>query len=443
MAVQWEKDLAEAVGVDRMHLDAETRGRLSRDYYWYSPVLEEELDGKVAECVVIPREEREVATVLSLACRHRVPVTVRGAGTGNYGQSVPLSGGIVLDLSGLSEIVDIGEGTVTVQCGVRLKALEKYLRERGQELRIYPSTFAKATVGGFVSGGSGGIGSITWGNLWDGNVQGLVVYTMEETPQRLTVTGDDLNHYIHSYGTTGVVVQVTLRTAPRTEWMQSIVQFADFETALRFSEALARDDDIRKRLVCVCEWPIPSWFIPILKYYDQGASVVLLETEEKSGPALSRLTKQFGGTVTHVIPATRYHKTIGLSDFTWNHTTLWALKSDPTVTYLQAAFSPGRYLDQLRSLKAQFGDEVLFHFEWIKNAGVVVPSALPIVRYTGKRRLYEIIDRFRAEGVRIFDPHTFVLDGGGRAHIRGMLEQKRKNDPFGLLNPGKLHLVTP
>lgn len=439
MAIQWEQDMIGLLGEKGFILDEDTRNKLSKDYYWYSPVLDKQLKEKMADGIAVPDNEEEMIQVLSLAYRHRIPVTVRGAGTGNYGQAVPLNGGIVLDLSRLNRILEIGDGFARVQCGVKLGALEKELRDANQELCIYPTTYAKATVGGFVCGGSGGIGSITWGNLWDGNVLGAVVYSMEETPKRMEVSGEELLNYIHGYGTTGVLTELTMRTAPKTDWIQSIVQFAGFDSALLFTEKIAKDPTIRKRLVSCTEWPIPSYFLPLLKHIESDQAAVLLETEDGSLPAINELARIFGGKVNHVIPAEKYHKIMGLSDFTWNHTTLWALKSDASVTYLQSGFSPEGYLEQAHQIKNAFGDEVMFHFEWILNGGNLTPTALPIVRYTTQERLYEIIGYFESVGAQIFNPHTWLLEDGGRGDVESMIEQKKLNDPLGLLNPGKIN----
>ena len=65
-------------------------------------------------------------------------------------------------------------------------AAQSALEAGGQELRMFPSTRATASVAGFVAGGSGGVGSISWGGLRDfGNVIRLRVLTMEETPRAL------------------------------------------------------------------------------------------------------------------------------------------------------------------------------------------------------------------------------------------------------------------
>ena len=99
--------------------------RLSKDFYWYSPVLHPVLEGKRADVVVQPVTVKEVRDVLRHCYRHDVPVTARGAGTGNYGQAIPLSGGVVLDLSRMNRIAEItGDGVAVCEPGVRLGVLE-------------------------------------------------------------------------------------------------------------------------------------------------------------------------------------------------------------------------------------------------------------------------------------------------------------------------------
>jgi FAD/FMN-containing dehydrogenase len=71
----------------------------SRDFFWYSPLLKETLGNKSADLVVCPRNEGDVVRIARAAARFRVPVTPRGGGTGNYGQAVPLEGGIAMPAS--------------------------------------------------------------------------------------------------------------------------------------------------------------------------------------------------------------------------------------------------------------------------------------------------------------------------------------------------------
>ena len=151
--------LASLLGDDsRVLTNPQVVERLSRDFYWYSPVLRKLLDGKVGDLVVQPVSTDDVQSVLRYCQANNLAVTMRGAGTGNYGQAVPLQGGVVLDLSKMDRIEEIQpEGVAVCQPGVRLGTLETEARKSGWELRCYPSTIVKASVGGFLGGGSGGI----------------------------------------------------------------------------------------------------------------------------------------------------------------------------------------------------------------------------------------------------------------------------------------------
>ena len=82
------------------------RKRFSRDFFYYSPVLEKELAECCAELVVKPLSVNAVIAVASTCQKHRIPLTIRGSGTGNYGQCVPLRGGEVMLMSELSQIRD-------------------------------------------------------------------------------------------------------------------------------------------------------------------------------------------------------------------------------------------------------------------------------------------------------------------------------------------------
>ncbi|MGD0368928.1 MAG: FAD-binding oxidoreductase, partial [Acidobacteriaceae bacterium] len=105
--------------------------RLSKDFYWYSPVLRPALELKRGDVVAQPVSADEVRAVLRYCYRHDVPVTARGAGTGNYGQAIPLCGGVVLDLSRMEGIEQITpDGVAVCEPGVRLGVLEAAAREQ-------------------------------------------------------------------------------------------------------------------------------------------------------------------------------------------------------------------------------------------------------------------------------------------------------------------------
>jgi FAD/FMN-containing dehydrogenase len=416
--------------------------RLSHDFYWYSPVLRPKLADKNGDVAVQPISVDEVLAVLRYAGRFEVPVTVRGAGTGNYGQCVPLEGGIVLDLSLMDKLEGITpDGVAVCQPGLRLGALETEARKQGWELRMYPSTLVKASVGGFLAGGSGGIGSVTHGGLRDfDTVRAFEVVTMEEEPRVVLHEGAAVHEILHAWGTNGVLTRIWFALAPAVEWVQVTAAFDRYEKAFGFTEAVATDLAWSKRLATVFEWPIPSFFTPIKKIVREGKSLVLIMIEAAQAEALEDAAKAAGGEVTFSGAFEGPRTQPLLSDYTWNHTTLWAMKADPAYTYLQCGFSASECREQFRKLRARYGEEILFHIEFMKNGdGIVIPGAIPVVRFTTEERLNEMIAFCRSIGVFVANPHVNYLEDGGRFRPDNIqLMAKQKYDPRGLLNPGKM-----
>lgn len=416
--------------------------RLSRDFYWYSPILRKQLDGKAGDVVVQPASTEEVRRVLLYAHEHRIPVTVRGAGTGNYGQAVPLEGGIVLDLSLFDKLEEITpDGVAVCQPGLRLGQLETEAVRTGWELRCYPSTIAKATVGGFLGGGSGGIGSVAHGGLRDfQTVRAVEVVTMEMPPRILRQEGEAVHEILHAWGTNGVITRIWLALTPAIAWSQVVAAFPSFEAAFAFAENVATDAAWTKRLVTAFEWPIPSFFTPIREIIQDGKPLIFFLIAREHSAALASAIEAAHGAVALRAEYSGLKTQPLLSDYTWNHTTLWAMKADPAYTYLQCGFSPTTVSEQFRSLREAFGQEILFHIEFMKTGnGAVIPGAIPLVRYTTEQRLNQIIDHCRAIGVSVANPHVNNVEGGGRYRAdHAQLLAKQKYDPQGLLNPGKM-----
>src|SRR5690606_34692224 len=96
-----------------------------RDNSWLSPLLAQHIrelkttTGKTlqVDAVVIPNSIEQLKRVIALAVRHNVPMLVRGGGTSNFGQTIPLHGGIIIDIRRLTGIIDIGNDRITVAAG--------------------------------------------------------------------------------------------------------------------------------------------------------------------------------------------------------------------------------------------------------------------------------------------------------------------------------------
>ena len=162
---------------------------------------------------------------------------------------------------------------------------------------MFPSTCATATIGGFIAGGSGGIGSITWGGLRDfGNVLRLRVVTMEAEPRALELTGDDLHKVMHAYGTNGIITEVEMPLTRAYDWVDVIVGFDSFDAAAAYALALGEQDGILKKLVTVVAAPAPhDYFLRHRALIPPGKSVVLAMIAPHALDAFEAFTRPHRG----------------------------------------------------------------------------------------------------------------------------------------------------
>jgi FAD/FMN-containing dehydrogenase len=438
--------ILELLGDVPVVLDPALVRQKSRDFFWYSPILKEELKRVSAEVVVEARDEADVVRTAAACAKLRLPLTVRGAGTGNYGQCMPLAGGVVLDTTRMAGIEWHRGSVVRAQAGIRLIDLDTALRPSGWECRLHPSTKRTATLGGFVAGGSGGVGSVAWGGLREpGNILAARVVTVEETPRVIELRGDAAQKVNRAYGTTGIVTALEMPLSPAWPWIDCVVAFDAFEACMAAGQAVAMADGIVKKLLTPIAWPIPQWFKGIRDACPEGRHLLLCMVDEASMEPFRDVVAAHGGTVTHEAPTREGPGHTPLYEYAWNHTTLQALKVDKGVTYLQSLFPADRLAESVAEMRALFGDEVLMHLEFIRFGGRMTCSALQVVRYTTPERLREIMDLHEAHGVMIANPHVVTLEDGSR-HKRVDADQlgfKREVDPFGLLNPGKMRSYSP
>lgn len=437
--INWNNFCAELSGIEIITDQTQVK-KLSQDYYHFSPILQPLLKDKTGDIVVRPKTESEILQVAKVCVKYKVPLTVRGAGTGNYGQCIPLAGGVILDISKLNNIKWIKPGLACVEPGVKLAAFDKQAREMGWELRMIPSTYKTATIGGFIEGGSGGIGSITYGQLRDrGNLQAARVVTMEDEPKVIQLRGDDVQKVNHAYGTNGIITELEIPLAPAYFWSEIIVTFDDFMTSARFGQDLALSDGIIKKLISVCASPIPAYFAAFKDIIPTGKPAALLIVAETSLEPFQELVKQYNGEICYQKSSQETGKGTTIIEYSWNHTTLHARSVDPSITYLQTLLPADRKLELLEHLYHHFGDEVMQHLEFLRLHGEMHPASLQLVRFTTEERLNEIIRYHEERGAVIFNPHTYILEDGGMKMINlEQLQFKQKVDPYGLLNPGKM-----
>ncbi|EAQ74434.1 FAD-binding oxidoreductase [Synechococcus sp. WH 5701] len=418
--------------------------RLSRDFFSYSPVLTPLLQDRLAQLVVKASRTEQVRLVAGACARHGVPLTLRGSGTGNYGQCVPLAGGVVLDLSGLNQVrqLDPLTGVLTAEAGCLLADLEQQLAPHGRELRLTPSTRRSASLGGFIAGGSGGIGSVRWGFLRDpGHLLGLEVVTVEPEPRLLQLDASASAPLNHAYGSNGILTAVTMATAAAVPWQQVVIDFSSWTaavaairtlpaTALLLNGLCLLEDAVARRLPC------PGGHGPAICPPADGHRLLLLAAPDAL-PALEPLLAAMGGRLVWQAPE-QGSRGVPLRELCWNHTTLHMRAHDPGWTYLQMLL-PQPETPALEALKQRWGDDLLWHLEAVRQQGCQRLAGLPLVRWRGREALLELMEQARQLGAFLFNPHVLTVEDGGLGVIDAdQVAAKQAYDPAGLLNPGKL-----
>jgi FAD/FMN-containing dehydrogenase len=420
--------------------DAATIRRHSRDMtHAFSPILRETAKAKRVDLVVTPRHKADVIRVAGAAARHRVPVMARGAGTCNWGQGIPLAGGIVLDMTGLTGIVRVGDRTIRAEPGAIVADVDRAAQVEGQELRMHPSTRRTATLGGFVAGGHVGIGSCTWGILRDrGNIARLEVVSVEETPRVVELRGSEVNRVHHAYGTNGIITEVEMPLAPAYRWREAIVDFADFMSAARFGVTLNASDGLVVKLVSINAWPYPAFFTPLKAYLRDARHTVHVMVADEFGEAFESIVADFSGHVCYQGLESQGDFGRPLYEFSFGHARYHANRVDPELVANIGIFPPRDLLGSIERVHAKFSDRGPLRLDMKRMDGALTCQGSPLFKFQGAAHMAGIIEALQAEGVMSANTHTMHVRENGMKPIDAAERAfKRAMDPLGLMNPGK------
>ncbi|MEO0504436.1 MAG: FAD-binding protein, partial [Pseudomonadota bacterium] len=246
----------------------------------------------------------------------------------------------------------------------------------------------------------------------------------------------------HAYGTNGIITEIEMPLAPAYDWVEMFVRSKDFMAATRFAEELANEDGILIKLATVFEAPTAkSYFQRVAPYVDDDDHLIALMVAPHSMDGFETfMGRREGLDLIYRSDDNDWDRTPGaVFEYGWNHTTLRALKVDPSITYLQVRYGYPQHLDLIAKMRDALSPEVLQHLEVLKEGGKVMFAGLSLVKFTTEERLDEIVKMHEDAGAMIFNPHRYTLEEGGRQTVDDrQLTFKREADPKGLLNPGKM-----
>ena len=180
----------------------------------------------IPDVVVFAHTTEQISAIMRLANESKVPVTVQGSGTATTGASLPVEGGILLDVHKMNKILEINKDNfyARVEPGVICNQLNAELKKQNLMFPPNPGSEAIATIGGMMSTNSSGHRAVKYGTARD-YVKGMevvladgtVITTGFKTPK--SSFGYDLNHvFASSEGTLGVITEITVKIQPLPEY---------------------------------------------------------------------------------------------------------------------------------------------------------------------------------------------------------------------------------
>jgi glycolate oxidase len=208
-------------------------------------------DGTFAEhrpdVVVLPTTTEQVARVLEIASRERIPVVPRGMATGLAAASVPFDGGIALTLTRMNRVLEIDEEnrTAWVEAGVVTAHLQAEVEKRGLFYPPDPSSNRQSTIGGNIACNAGGPRCLKYGVTGD-YVLGLTVVLADGRVLKTggkaikNVVGYDLTSlFIGSEGTLGVITEALLKLVAKPQFVRTArAEFPSLDDASRTVNAI-------------------------------------------------------------------------------------------------------------------------------------------------------------------------------------------------------------
>jgi len=245
-----ENELIEALGAGKVSTSFIDKEVYSRDLIvpWTCPLPEGDCEPPVADFIVWPETTEEVSEVIKIANTHKVPVIPECGGAQGSGSTLPIFGGIVIDVKALNKVINIDTDnhTVTTQTGVICNELESTLNTVGYTMNHLPQSQHVSGIGGFLSARSAGVVSTKYGKISE-MVQGMEVVLPNGKVMRTkavpnSAAGPNFNHlFMGAEGTLGVITEATLRIRPLPETRKFLsLLFSDLPTAMNAARFIMR-----------------------------------------------------------------------------------------------------------------------------------------------------------------------------------------------------------
>ena len=408
-----------------------------------------------------PITTEEVSTLVKICAKHGCPVIPWGTGTSLEGHSLAPKGGVTVDFSRMTGILEINAGDmdVRVQPGLTRMALNEELRATGLFFPVDPG--ANASLGGMASTRASGTTTVRYGTMAD-NVMGLEVVLADGrvirtgSRARKTSAGYDLTHlFVGSEGTLGLITELTLRLHGQPE---------------AISAGICAFPDMDRAVACVIETIQMGLPMARIEFVDAATTRAFNAYSGRDMPAQPHLLVEFNGSDQAVSEqSTRFGDLVaehGGSDFKWatkpeDRNALWQLRHDgyyailasrkgATAMTTDICVPISRLAEAVTQTQADIADSpldgpILGHVgDGNFHAVLMMNPDDPVELAEAKRLADRMAERALDMGGTVTGEHGV---GMGKLHYMPrehgdawnvMADIKRSLDPHNILNPGKL-----
>ncbi len=417
------------------------------------------------DAVAFVETSEEAARVLALCNTHHVPLVAWGAGTSLEGHVTPVRGGITLDLSRMTRIIDVSQPDMDcrIEAGVTREQLNEHLRDQGLFFPVDPGT-SLCTIGGMCATRASGTNAVRYGTIRE-NVLGLTVALVDgrliHTGGRVrkSATGYDLTRlFIGSEGTLGVITEIQLRLHGIPEAMSSATcQFPTLGGAV-------------ETVIAIMQTGIPVARMELLDEVQMAACIAYSKLEGLE--PLPTLFFEFHGSTTAVAEQAQQAEEIAAGyegkGFRWatdaaERSKLWKARHDALWACL--ALKPGHQgiaTDAIVPI-SRLDEAILGAKEDIAASGLTAPIVghvgdgnfhtviLVPPEPDGLQRAWDLDKKIVARALSLggscsgehgvgIGKREFLEQEHGAEALAVMRSVKQALDPRGILNPGKIFL---
>ncbi|AWR96855.1 FAD-binding protein [Acidianus sulfidivorans JP7] len=403
--LMFEKEFGKNFTLDEKELE-----KASEDHYLVSPIIKS-LSKKAIGLIKINNEE-DIKAAIKIAYNYNIPLVARGAGTSTIGQVILLKPSVVLDFNNMKGIDYFDDNYISVKPGTKVLEILNYLRKRGKDLMVYPSSFYISTIGGYVAGGDVGIGSFQYGYYFDKSLIKLEVIGFDRKEE---FKGKDVWGFAQAAGTTGFIINSTFKLTQFEDWKDYIIESDDLLSLL---ETIKNLDRKKVRRVVI---------------EDQDAFFTVAKgrvNSSKKWICIISSTVPFGSEVN-----------LNFMDelaFAAVYVTMSKISPFKNYFYEVRLFPLDKFLSIVTKVKKILGNKVLIHGDVMTLNGEIIIYTV----FMSDKENFEVIDEImKSEGIP-FEIHSIEVNDRVDNPERLFLMKKYKllMDPKDLINPGKLRI---